>query len=66
MLIHATYIHKSHILCKTGRAHCIYGRETGRDQDFNGYRPNGKRSLRRPRRRWQNNICSDLGELEIR
>jgi hypothetical protein len=27
-------------------------------------KPEGKRSLRRPRRRWDNNIMVDLGKIE--
>ena len=45
-----------------GRAHSSYGREKKRIRGFGG-KPEGKRPLGRPRRRWKDNIKMDLQEV---
>jgi hypothetical protein len=45
-----------------GRACCTHGRGEECVQDFDG-KPGGKRSLGRPRRRWEDGIRMDLREI---
>jgi hypothetical protein len=45
-----------------GRAHSTYGERRGAYRALVG-RPEGKKKLGRPRRRWQDNIKMDLQEV---
>ena len=50
------------ILYKMGGAGSAYGGREGRVQGFGG-KPEGRRPLGRPRRRWEDNIKMDLQEV---